>query len=142
MTRRRRLILWCSLAALSALVYVFVPLVLWFERVDATVTRGDSHNALFMDGPVDFRYEVRRRTYEVTGAKAAQSLYLAWVGGPGSTLPIYCNHWFPGWWRWDDNPEGIVKRYDAFLGLTIVFGLLIVRDLTRAGVTAENLPDP
>jgi hypothetical protein len=138
MDRRRRVIVWCSLAALSALASTLIPILLRFERVEATVTRGESYSALFWDEPIDFRYSTRRVTYDVRGVNAPQSLYLTWIGGPGSTLPIYCNDWFPRWWRWDGPPQGIVQRCDAFIGLSLVFVLLIVRDATVKGRASQG----
>jgi hypothetical protein len=130
MNRRRRMVLWSGLAALSALASVLIPIVLRFEQVDATVIRGDSHAAIFMGETIDFRYTVREVRYDVRDANVPDSMYLTWTDGPGSTLPIYCNHWLPRWWRWDDSLQDVAHRYNAFIGLSLVFVLLLIRDAT------------
>jgi hypothetical protein len=122
MNRRRRMVLWSGLAALSALASVLIPIVLRFEQVDATVIRGDSHAAIFMGETIDFRYTVREVRYDVRDANVPDSMYL--------TLPIYCNHWLPRWWRWDDSLQDVAHRYNAFIGLSLVFVLLLIRDAT------------
>ncbi len=120
--------MWCSLAVSSASAYVLAPFLLGFERVEATVTRGDFHSAIVFDEPIDFTYRVGQTRYEVTAVNIPQSLEPTWVGGPGSKLPIYCNHWFPSWWSWEEPPTSVRQRCNVFLGLVLVFGLLIVRD--------------
>jgi hypothetical protein len=72
-------------------------------------------------------------SYDVREAKVPLSLDMTWRGGPGSTIPIYCNHWLPRWWRWDDSLQDIAHRYDAFIGVSLVFVLLLIRDATVKG---------
>jgi hypothetical protein len=140
MNRRGRIILLGSLAALSASASVLIPIVLRFEQVDATVIRGDSHAAIVMGETIDFRYAVRDVRYDVRDTNVPDSLYLSWTEGPGSTLPIYCNHWLPRWWRWDDSLQDVAHRYNAFIGLSIVFVLLLIREATAKGLAREGSP--
>jgi hypothetical protein len=128
MNRRRRMVLWCGLAALSTLASILIPIVLRFEQVDAIVIRGDSHAAIVMGETIDFRYAVRDVWYDVRDTNVPDSMYLSWTEGPGSTLPIYCNHWLPRWWRWDDSLQDVAHRYNAFIGLSLVFVLLLIRE--------------
>lgn len=131
MGRRGRVFLWCGLAAVSVSAYALAPRLLRFEPVDAVVTRGHPYDAIGWGEPIDFRYTRGARTYKVDGAKVPPSLHLTWVAG--SPLPIYCHRWLPHWWRWDDLPPGVLQRCDAFLGLALVFALLIVRDAAKVG---------
>jgi hypothetical protein len=138
MDRRRRIILLGSLAALSALASVLIPVVLRFEPVDATVVRGEAHAAIFMGEPIDFRYTVREVRYDARDATVPDSMYLTWTEGPGSTIAIYCNHWLPRWWRWDDSVQDVAHRYNAFIGLSLVFVLLLIREATAKGTAREG----
>jgi hypothetical protein len=134
------MVLWAGLAALSALASVLIPIILRFEQVDATVIRGDAHAAIVMGETLDFRYAVRDVQYDVWDTNVPDSLYLSWTEGPGSILPIYCNHWLPRWWRWDDSLQDVAHRYNAFIGLSIVFVLLLIREATAKGLAREGSP--
>jgi hypothetical protein len=136
--RRRRIILWCSLAALSALASALIPIVLRFEQVDATVVRGEAYYAIFWKEPIDLRYTMQEVRYDVRDVNDPRSLNMTWSAGPGSTLPIYCNHWLPRWWRWDDSLQDVAGRYNAFIGLSLVFVLLLIRDATAKGPAREG----
>src|SRR5262245_27698531 len=135
MSRRRRAILWCSLAALSAAAGVLAENALRFDRVEATVTRATSPFMVYHGGvPFDFRYTVRPRTYEVEGSylpldHPIRLTFLSNTPFEGTTVAIYCNRWSPGSWRWEPPPGWIAQTCNAFYGLPAVFLLLLVHDM-------------
>jgi hypothetical protein len=78
MDKRRRMILWSSLAALLALAFDLIPILLTFERVEATVTRGDSYSAIAWDEPIDFRYTIRGVLYDRRNVSVPDSMRSSW----------------------------------------------------------------
>ena len=137
---RRRAILWCGLAAVSTAAHVLMPRLLRFDPVDATVTRGfygDSSTS--SDAAIDLEYTVGSVSYEKTSVRVPSSMYMSWRGGLGSSLPIFCNHWIPHWWRWEEFPSDVIEGCNAFLVLSVVFVLLLIRDLGRAP-SGRSLP--
>ncbi len=121
MIRRSRIVLWFTLAGFSVLAWLSLPVLLRFEKTEATVTRGHFHEAIVFEEPLDIEYTAEGVRYEVRNLKAPPYMDMTWTIFDRAPLPISYNHWFPRWWRWDGAPQGIPSAVMPFLDSRLSF---------------------